>query len=139
MRSALLTTAFIAPVALASSFIAPLGAAAQGRLRAQIYLTQQQQPESIRSEQQLIAWARRGNARRLSEIRDAPLEERYWTANLVVSFNRPVDDLEFHVLYYDIHEGAPRFVDDMATMVSDRDQKTFVQRVRLRRPQFKPN
>ena len=58
---------------------------------------------------------------------------------MVVSFNQPVDDMEFTVLFYDIHDGARRMVNDMSTMVSNRKEKTFVQPISLPRPTFKPN
>jgi hypothetical protein len=58
---------------------------------------------------------------------------------MIVAFSRPVDDMEFQVLFYDIHDGPRRFINDMSTMVNDRSQKTFVQKVTLPRPQFKPN
>jgi len=59
---------------------------------------------------------------------------------MVTAFNRPVGDLEFQVLFYDVEDGARRFLGPpLATFVNDRTQRTFVQRIRLRRPQFKPN
>jgi hypothetical protein len=58
---------------------------------------------------------------------------------MVVSFNAPVNDMEFQVLFYDVQDGPRRFVNDMSTMVNDRSQKTFVQKVTLPRPGFKPN
>jgi hypothetical protein len=57
----------------------------------------------------------------------------------VISFTRPVDDMEFTVLFYDVHDGPRRFVDDMSTMVNKKTEKTFVQKLTLDRPKFKPN
>jgi hypothetical protein len=78
------------------------------------------------------------------ETTDAPIPEREWKAEMITSFNRPPGDLEFHVLFYDVEEGARRFVTDMSTFVNDRSQKTFVQRLRLdrgggRHEGFQPN
>ncbi len=63
---------------------------------------------------------------------------------MITAFNRPPGDLEFHVLFYDIEDGARRFISDMSTFVNDRSQKTFVQRLRLERGDgrhdgFQPN
>ena len=58
---------------------------------------------------------------------------------MVVSFNAPVDDMEFQILFYDVGDGGRKFVNDMSTMVNDRKQKTFVQKFTLPRPSFKPN
>jgi hypothetical protein len=121
----------------------PPAAEGQRGLRAQVFLTQQRIPRNL-SERQLVAFARRANARTLRETTDRPLPERKWTAEMVTSFNRPPGDLEFHVLWYDIEGGARRFVRDMSTYVSDREQATFVTRINLPRGQgraegFQPN
>jgi hypothetical protein len=57
----------------------------------------------------------------------------------VIQFSAPIDDLEYHALYYDITDGARDFIDDMAINVHDRTQRTFVQRITLPRPRFRPN
>jgi hypothetical protein len=75
----------------------------------------------------------------LHETTDAEVKSRKWKANLVVSFNKAVDDMEFTVLFYDIQDGPRRFVEDMSTMVNNRNEKTFVQPVTMSRPTFKPN
>ena len=67
------------------------------------------------------------------------LKKRKWKMEMIVSFNAPVNDMEFQVLFYDVHDGPRRFVDDMSTMVNDKSQKTFIQKVTLSRTQFKPN
>lgn len=114
------------------------GAQRGRRLRAQVYLTQAQIPANL-TEQRLLAFGRRGNARVLRESTEADITQRQWTANMVLAFNAPLGDLEFHALFYDVEDGPRRFVEDMSTFVSDRSQKTFVQRVRLPRPKFRPN
>lgn len=136
-----LSTAFALMAGLlgAAAIVLPgSGADAQRGLRAQIYLTQARIPGNV-SEQGLLSFARRTRQPRLQESDDSSIRDRKWLANMVVAFNRPVGDLEFHVLFYDVHDGPRRFVEDMSTFVSDRDQKTFVQRVRLERPRFRPN
>lgn len=124
--------------ALAGVTLPELGAEAQGRLRAAIYLTQARIPARM-SERQLIAFARRTHARRMMERTDMEVRQRRWEGNLILAFNRPPGDLEFHVLFYDIEDGVRRFVEDMSTFIDDRSQKTYVQRVTLERPRFKPN
>lgn len=111
---------------------------AQRRLRAQIYLTQAQIPRNL-SERALIGFARGHNARRLQETTSEAIPQRKWLGDLVIAFAAPPGDLEFHVLFYDLTDGARRFVDDMSTYVNDRTQRTYVQRIRLERPKFKPN
>ncbi len=108
------------------------------RLKAKVFLTQARLPKKV-SEKGLIAFARRNRAKLLREDKKGEVKKRKWKAEMVISFNRSVGDLEFQVLFYDIHDGARRFVEDMVTFVSDRSQKTFVQKVTLRRPEFKPN
>ena len=73
------------------------------------------------------------------ETTSEPIPQRRWLGDLVIAFNGPPGDLEFHVLFYDLTDGARRFVDDLSTYVNDRTQKTYVQRIRLERPKFKPN
>lgn len=125
---------------LASTFLLqPQSGEAQGRLRARIFLTQARIPGGL-TEQGLIRFARGHNARRLQEVTDRPIPEREWKAEMVTAFNQPVGDLEFQVLFYDVEDGPRRFLGPpLATFVNDRTQRTFVQRIRLRRPQFKPN
>jgi len=118
-------------------FVLPSGAEGQ-RLRAQVYLTQAQVPRNL-SERQLLRWARGHQSTRLRETQEAELDDREWRANLVISFNRPPGDIEFHVLFYDTEDGPRRFLQDMSTYVNDPDQKTYVQRIRLERPEFEPN
>jgi len=135
------TLLFLSAVALLVSAIAAPPAApadAQRRLRAQTYITQARVPRGL-DERGLLNFVRRNRTTRLQEVTDRPLAERDWRANLVVKFNRPLDDLEYHVLFYDVHDGPRRFVDDLTTYVGDRTQRTFLQRIRLRRPRYGPN
>ncbi len=116
----------------------PRSGSAQSRLRASIYLTQARIPHHT-SEHGLIGFARRHRARRLQERTDKPIAQRSWDANLVLVFNRAPGDLEFHALFYDIEDGPRHFIQDMSTFVNDEHQKTFLQRIHLDRPSFKPN
>lgn len=109
-----------------------------GRLRAQVYLTQARIPGGL-TERSLVSFARGHGARIVNETTDAPLAQRKWLANMIVSFNAPVNDLEYHALFYDIEEGARRFIVDMNIFVNDRNQRTFVQPIRMPRPTFRPN
>lgn len=108
------------------------------RLRARVYITQARIPRNL-SERGLIRFARGHNARRLQEITDPPIPEREWRANMVTSFNTPPGDLEFQVLFYDLEEGRRFISPALSTFVNNRDEKTFVQRLRLERPRFQPN
>lgn len=112
--------------------------ASAGSMKAQVYLTQSKIPSKL-TEKGLLGFARTNHQKLLHETTDAEIKQRKWKANLVVSFSRPVNDMEFTVLFYDIHDGPRRFVEDMGTMVNDKKQKTFVQPITLYRPNFKPN
>lgn len=113
------------------------GPAQAGGTKATVFLTQAKIPGGL-SEKALIGFARGHNAKILQET-TGDVKTRKWKANLVVSFNRPIDDMEFQVLFYDIHDGPRRFIEDMSTMLSNRKEKTFVQQITLPRPNFKPN
>ena len=106
--------------------------------RAQVYVTQAKIPSGL-SEKGLIGFAAANSMKLLRESTDAPVKQRKWKANLVVAFSKPVDDMEFTVLFYDVQDGPRRFVDDMSTMVNKKTEKTFVQKLKLDRPKFKPN
>lgn len=128
--------ATIVAAALCLMALAPIAEAAS--LKAQIFLLQTTIPKQL-TEKALIAFGRRNANRLLRESTDGEVKTRKWKAEMIVAFSRPVDDMEFQVLFYDIHDGPRRFINDMSTMVNDRSQKTFVQKVTLPRPQFKPN
>jgi hypothetical protein len=117
---------------------APVAAQRGGRVRAQIHLTQQRVPGNL-TERSLIAWGRRSGNRLLQETTAEPINQRRWLANMILQFNQPPGDLEFHVLFYDVEDGPRRFVEDMSTFVNDRTQRTYVQPIRLPRPRFRPN
>ena len=109
-----------------------------GRLKARVFITQSKIPKRI-SEKGLIGFARRHNTRRLRETQEEKLKDRQWKAHLVIAFNAPPNDLEYQVLFYDVHDGPRRLVEDMSTFVNDRSQKTYLQKISLKRPRFKPN
>jgi hypothetical protein len=109
-----------------------------GGMKAQVYVTQAKIPSGL-SEKGLIGFAAANSMKLLRESTDAPIKQRKWKANLVVAFSKPVDDMEFTVLFYDVQDGPRRFVEDMSTMVNNKKNKTFVQPFSLDRPRFKPN
>lgn len=109
-----------------------------GGIRASIYLTQAAVPRGL-TEKALIGFARGHQARTMEETQEADLAQRRWLGNMVIQFSQPIDDLEYHALFYDLTDGVRNFVDDLAINISDRAQRTFVQRVTLARPRFRPN
>ncbi len=109
-----------------------------GALKANVFLTQNKIPNNL-SEQGLLGFVRSHKTTRLRESSEPKLDERKFMAEMVTQFNAPPGDLEFHVLFYDIHEGSRQFVEDMSTYIDDKKQKVYVQRVKLPRPRFKPN
>lgn len=108
------------------------------RLRAQVFVTQAAIPRGL-SEKALIGFGRGRQARTMSESSEAEIDQRKWLANMIVAFNAPPGDLEYHALFYDVTDGARNFVDDMAIYLNGRDQRTYVQRLNLQRPRFRPN
>lgn len=136
-KLAYLASVAVALTTVAGVVITPTPAEAV-RLRARVYITQAKIPRKI-SEKGLIGFARRHNTRRLQETQDEKLKDRKWKANMVIVFNAPPGDLEYQVLFYDIHDGPRRLVEDMSTFVNDRKQKTYLQKISLKRPRFKPN
>ncbi len=132
---ALLTAAAIL-VALAT--VAPL-ASAQGGLHASVFLVQGNVPR-LPSLAQLLRFARSHQARQFHEITDKPLPQRRWDGTVVISFNRPLGDIEYGILFYDVTRGASDFISPpMSVMVNNRNESTFVQPVHLDRPRFRPN
>jgi hypothetical protein len=107
-------------------------------LRAQVFVTQAAIPRGL-TEKALVGFARSHAARTMAETDEADLTTRRWLANMVVSFNVPPGDLEYHALFYDVTDGGRNFVDDMAIYLNGRDQRTYVQRLNLARPRFRPN
>lgn len=136
-RGNLLATAW-AVAALCALGVAIVPDAEAGSLKAKLYLLQRKPPTSG-TEQALLGFARKNFTLRLTENADAEVKKRKWKADMLVSFNQPIGDTEFQALFYDVHEGPRRFVDDMAIFVMGRNEKTFVQSVTLKRPEFKPN
>jgi hypothetical protein len=128
----------VASVALFATALFATRPAEAGGLKAKVVLTQAKIPDKL-TEKGLLGFATSHSAKILRESTEAKLDERKWKANLVISFNAPVGDLEFQVLFYDVHDGPRRFVEDLATFVNDRKQKTFVQPIALPRPRFAPN
>lgn len=107
---------------------------------AQVLITQARLPQ-LPTEQALLGWARSHSTRFLDETTEVELSQRQWLATMVVSFTREVGDLEYQALFYDRGRGGgdPRsFINSMTFMLTSRDERTFVQPLRLRRPHFQP-
>jgi hypothetical protein len=109
-----------------------------GSMKASVFMTQAKLPTGL-SEKALIGFAQKNHQKLLHETTSEPVKERKWLATMVISFSRPVDDMEFTVLFYDVQDGPRRFVDDMGVMVNKKTEKTYVQKLTLDRPKFKPN
>ena len=141
---------FLPIVLTAASFAVALGVVlwtppveGQRGLRGQIFIVQARIPRGL-SERGLIGFGRSHRVRTFQETTSQPIPERRWQGEMITAFNRSPGDLEFHVLFYDVEGGARRFVQDMSTFISDRSQKTFLQRLRLprghgRHEGFQPN
>ena len=99
----------------------------------EIYFTQASIPARL-SEQGLKGFMRGHHTRNIQEEPD----HKNWKFNLGVFLSRPAGDLEAHLLFYDVERGREEFVSEMTVFLSDRDENTFLQPVRLERPMFKP-
>jgi hypothetical protein len=120
--------------------IAPLGedVAAQGGQRAQVWIVQGRMPR-LPTQQALLGYARSHNARRLREIDDVPIPQRRWQGHIVTKFARPLGDVQFTILFYDVEEERRLTGQPMDVFVNRRDETVFLQRFRLEREWFRPN
>ena len=126
-------------LALAIGLAFTLPSSSEARGSAKIYIFQGKVPKKL-SERGLIGFARKHRKKKLQEIKDKPLKERYWLAKMVAAFKRPPGDVEFQVLFYDITGGARDFISPaLSIFINDRKQRTFLQKLKLERPTFKPN
>jgi hypothetical protein len=85
----------------------------------------------------LTSFGRSHAARHLRETRGGPIADRLWVAKLIVNFGRPIGDVQFDVLYYDV-TGRRTLITTQEMFVNDRTQQAFTNNVRLRRPMFSP-
>lgn len=128
-----------AAVALALAVLAasPLAVSAAG-LKANIYMTQNKIPNGL-TEKGLLGFVKSHNAKILRESTEEKLEERKFMAEMVVQFSSPPNDAEFHVKFFDIHDGPRKYIEDLPVYIMDKKQKVYLQRVKLPRTRFKPN
>jgi hypothetical protein len=117
---------------------APAPVEGQRRLRATLVITQAAIPRDL-SEAALLRFARGHASKIMNETDEADIATRRWPGNLIVQFTSAPSDIEFHALFYDIEDGPRNFVDDMSIYVHDDSQRTYVQRLNLARPRFRPN
>src|SRR6185295_6044152 len=82
-------------LALAIGGLVPIAEA--GALKAQVFLLQTKVPSKL-TEKALIQFGHRNAMKLLRESNEANLKERTWTAEMIVAFNAPVNDMEFQVL-----------------------------------------
>ncbi|MCA9576028.1 MAG: hypothetical protein R3B40_11190 [Polyangiales bacterium] len=126
----------LAAAALCVLALRPEAADAQRGGRAAAYIVQAQVPRNMEASA-LLRFGRSHAARRLQETSGGPINERMWLAKLIVNFGRPLGDVQYDVLYYDVTRGRT-LVTTQEVFVNDRTQQAFVNPVRLRRPQFSP-
>lgn len=131
---------FLVPLIALAGAIAPLGedADAQGRLRAQVWIVQGRMPR-LPTQRALLGYARSHNARRLRETTDVPIPERRWQGHIITKFSRPLGDVQFTVLFYDVEQERRITGQPMDVFVNRRDETVFLQRFRLERRWFRPN
>jgi hypothetical protein len=130
-----ITTVIAFSLAALAAF--PLVVSAAG-LKANVYMTQNKIPNGL-TEKGLLGFVKSHNAKILRESSEEKLEERKFMAEMVTQFSSPPNDAEFHVKFFDVHDGPRKFVEDMPVYIMDKKQKVYLQRVKLPRTRFKPN
>lgn len=114
------------------------GAAEAVRLKAKVYMTQEKIPRGL-EEKELIAFARKHQAKRIEETKEAAVKDRRWRAYVLVAFNAPPGKLEYEMVFYDVQRGKRILIERQSTLLSDPYQKNYVQRVTLKRPKYQPS
>lgn len=112
------------------------GQRAQRAGHAAAYIVQAQVPRDMEVNA-LLSFGRSHAARRIQETSGGPINERMWIAKLIVNLGRPLGDVQYDVLYYDVTHGRT-LVTTQEVFVNDRTQQAFVNPIRLRRSQFSP-
>ncbi|NLY93216.1 MAG: hypothetical protein GXY23_04225 [Myxococcales bacterium] len=128
----------VASLALGPSF-APSTAEGQGANRAQIYVVQGRVPSTFSGKDGLIRFGRQNHRNVLQEVTDVPVKERSWIARLIVQFTRPLGDWEFGVYFFQVNGNTREFINSTSVHVNDRNERNFIQKLELKRPEFKPN
>jgi hypothetical protein len=128
----------LASLAVAPSF-APSSAEGQARNTAQIYIVQGRVPSSLPGKDGIVKFGRKNHRNTLQEVTGVPVKERSWLAKLIVQFQQPIGDWEYDILFFELTGSQRENVGPIVTVhVSDRNERTFVQKVELKRPEFKP-
>jgi hypothetical protein len=130
-------SAVLASLALAPSWMPP-SAKGQARNSAQIYIVQGRVPKTAPGANGLANFGRRNHRSTLQETKGANVSERSWLARLIIQFAQPLGDWEYDILYFEVKGSQREHVGNQTVLVSNREEKTFVQRIELKRPDYKP-
>ena len=106
--------------------------------KAKIYMTQEKIPRKL-TEKELVAFVKKHQTKRLEETKDSNIKKRIWKANVVFAFKRPLGAMEFDLVFYEIKRGVRILVERRNTLLNDSTQKTYLEKIKLRRPSYKPN
>jgi hypothetical protein len=109
-----------------------------GRLQAKVFLTQEPIPRRL-SEKDLLDFIKKHQTQKIDESKESNVKERSWTANLIIAFNGSPDTLEFDLVFYDVQKGVRVFVDRQNSLLNDKNQKTYVDKIKLKRPMYQAN
>lgn len=109
-----------------------------GRLQAKVFITQEPIPRKL-SEKDLLDFIKKHQMQKIEESKESNIKERGWTANLIIAFNGSPDTLEFDLVFYDVQKGVRVFVDRQNSLLNDKNQKTYVDKIKLKRPMYQPN
>lgn len=108
------------------------------KLKAGIFLTQSKIPGNL-TEAGLIGFVKNHKTQVLNETSGGEIKNRKWIADVMIAFNAPPGDLEYATVFFDVTDGPRQLIQEMSTFVNDRSKKTYLQRIALERPRFKPN
>jgi hypothetical protein len=125
-------------VALVVGFGLYFETAQAGRLQAKVLMTQESIPRKL-SEKDLLDFIKKHQTQKLDESKESNAKERSWKASLVIAFNGSPDTLEFELVFYDVQKGVRVFVDRQSSLLNDKNQKTYVDKITLKRPMYQPN
>ncbi|MBN1652822.1 MAG: hypothetical protein JXA30_03520 [Deltaproteobacteria bacterium] len=129
----------MAVIVVLTAFFALFSRSAEaGLLKAKIYMTQEKIPRKL-SEKELIDFVKKHQTQRIDESKESKVKDRSWQANVLIAFNSPLGALEFDLVFYDIQKGVRVLVDRQNTLLSERAQKTYLQKINLKRPRYQPN
>jgi len=123
---------------LAAIFVIFSGNAEAAQLKAKIFLTEVSIPRGL-PEKDLLSYVQKNQITKIAAANVTDVKKSYWTANLVIAFNASPGELEYQMSIYDVQGGVRVLVENRSMLLSDRIQKTYVQKIFFKAPQYQQN